>query len=309
MTMSDRVARKIIGTFHKTGTNLWKPICWQAHREGVFRLWDLDTEVDYQNETAVCTDSAHSLEARLKEHSASLDTLDRLSICIRDPRDVIVSSAYYHCKTSEEWCHAPDKRFGGLTYQEKINSYENRQDQFLFEMENVGHFTISSMTKTKGRFDGQNCIFCRLEDLSHDYKLEKFHEVYSFLNFNPGQIVDLLAISLENSLFAKPDGVKQHHHARSISTAQFLREFEDRTRDRFNELFPDSVAKLGYPEDGLEIQAPDNYSYSTDEDGSLLPRRRHRDTLSRELGAALIPGFGKPLPKRYRRFLKDRFNA
>jgi hypothetical protein len=41
---------------------------------------------------------------------------------IRDPRDVIVSGANYHCKADEPWLHIPEKRFGGLTYHQKINS-------------------------------------------------------------------------------------------------------------------------------------------------------------------------------------------
>ena len=42
---------------------------------------------------------------------------------IRDPRDRIISGCFYHQKSKEKQLHIKRDKFGGLTYQEKINSY------------------------------------------------------------------------------------------------------------------------------------------------------------------------------------------
>jgi hypothetical protein len=64
---------------------------------------------------------------------------------IRDPRDVIVSGCFYHQSAEEAWLQVPQRRLGGLSYQEKLRSYASFDDQLLFEMENPGVHTIRQM--------------------------------------------------------------------------------------------------------------------------------------------------------------------
>ena len=40
---------------------------------------------------------------------------------VRDPRDIVVSGYRYHLWSSEKWLHLPDPKWGGKTYQERLN--------------------------------------------------------------------------------------------------------------------------------------------------------------------------------------------
>lgn len=56
---------------------------------------------------------------------------------IRDPRDVILSGMHYHLRAPEKWLHDPEPDYGGLSYQEKLNSLDGDGRLFL-EMERLG---------------------------------------------------------------------------------------------------------------------------------------------------------------------------
>ena len=60
----------------------------------------------------------------LDSHSSNrpqpADTI-RGSHLVRDPRDIVVSGYNYHLWSSEKWLHLPDPKWGGKTYQERLN--------------------------------------------------------------------------------------------------------------------------------------------------------------------------------------------
>ena len=243
--------RGIIGTFHKTGSVLWQRICEAAGREGVFRHWNLDLGDADPGAEVVLSLHAHRARSLLAEAGRPVTKRDRWLISIRDPRDLILSAAHYHGTTKEAWCHRPLAEFGGQSYQEKINSYSNLSDRFLFEMENSAGRAIRNMTAMRRELRDETALFVRLEDLLQDRDLETFRASFAFLGFEAGQLADLLAIAVEASFFSDPRALKRSTHARAGRVAEFQEAFDDRVLARFHAVFPDSLSVLGYPEAGV----------------------------------------------------------
>lgn len=53
---------------------------------------------------------------------------------VRDPRDLVVSSYIYHLRTDEAWALRPNKKWGGVSYQQYLNSL-NSYDGLMTEIE------------------------------------------------------------------------------------------------------------------------------------------------------------------------------
>src|SRR5256885_3315342 len=58
----------------------------------------------------------------------------RILHLVRDPRDVLISAMHYHRVAQESWLHVPRKGFGGLSYQQKLNSLPDDSSRYLFEL-------------------------------------------------------------------------------------------------------------------------------------------------------------------------------
>lgn len=236
--------KRHIGTFHKSGTALFESILKKARNRDVLVPW-LYHEGD----------APHNWEIAFDYHSRKLiKTLEpdpmkaRYVICIRDPRDIIVSAAYYHCSSKEEWLHVPQDKFGGMTYQEKINSLDDIQDRFLFEMENSSYWQIQNMLSVP--LSAESIYLTRLEILVKDYKLWEFHKIFDFLEVDTPKLVNLLQIAYENSLFS--GNIAKSVHARSGKPAQYATEFSPKTLSRYYEIFGDAAVRLGY--DDVQMQ-------------------------------------------------------
>lgn len=161
---------------------------------------------------------------------------------VRDPRDVIVSGCFYHQKSHEAWLHEGRPELGGLSYQQKINSYESLDDRILFEMEHAGMFSVQEMLAWD--YNDASFFEVKYEDLMADSDLQLFHQVYSFLGF-PGQnIPRMLEISYRNCLFS--GRLKNSTHIRSGKARQWEKHFAAAHRARFLELFGDALQRLGY---------------------------------------------------------------
>ncbi|MEM1370168.1 MAG: sulfotransferase domain-containing protein, partial [Cyanobacteria bacterium P01_H01_bin.15] len=222
----------LVGTHHKAGTvwlhHIFKKICRlynlnysSSHRE----LPEFDIFLHYHSQFNF--DSIHSPYRGVH--------------IIRDPRDLIISGSFYHQKSSEKWLHIPKERFQGLTYQQKINSYDSFDDKILFEMEHSGHNTISQILE----WDYHNPLFYEIkyENLMQDTDLTLFHQIFSFIGF-PGSIIpNVLMIAYRNSLFS---GNVRSKHVRSGKSKQWSNHFKPIHKRRFVELFDDALIKLGY---------------------------------------------------------------
>ncbi|MGB3295835.1 MAG: sulfotransferase domain-containing protein [Phormidesmis sp.] len=231
----------LIGTHHKTGT------VWMLN---VFR------EIAGRYALKFISPSASSEKIMLEEdfdiflqdHSLfDLENVDgyRGFHIIRDPRDVIVSGCFYHLKSSEPWLHQKKDSFGGLTYQEKISSFPNLDDQILFEMENAAYRGIKDIASWN--YQNPNFIEIKYEDLIQDTDLKLFKGIFDFLGFRNAEMKSLLEIAYDNSLFS--NRLEKTKHIRSGKTQQWKTIFTEQHRARFVELFGDVLVQLGYEED------------------------------------------------------------
>lgn len=166
---------------------------------------------------------------------------------IRDPRDIIVSGTFYHCKSVEEWLHIKRDKFGGLTYQEKINSYDRFEDKMLFEMDNASLKTITDIGSWN--YSNPKFIDVKYENLIVDNNLFLFHKIHNFLGFTGGKIPKCLQISYDNSLFS--GNVMKRPHIRSGKSKQWQQHFNQSHLEKFEALHGDLLLKLGY-EDSSE---------------------------------------------------------
>jgi hypothetical protein len=227
--------RVLVGTHAKSGTvwmlNVFGQIC------GRFRLKMFVGEQEELPDDFHVFFQPHS-QLRLEGLPADARGMHM----IRDPRDVIVSACFYHQKSDEPWLHVKRQDFGGLTYQEKLNSYVSFDDQLLFTMEHSGSFIVQTMLAWD--YSNPGFIEVRYEDLIEDHDLLLFHKVFSFLGFPGSAIPEALATAYRNSLFSGK--VATSTHVRSGGSGQWKRHFQPIHKARFTELFGDAVTTLGY---------------------------------------------------------------
>lgn len=163
---------------------------------------------------------------------------------IRDPRDMIISSTFYHQKSKESWLHVPKKEFNGLTYQEKINSFDTFEQKAIFEINNSAGNNILDIRNWN--YSNNNFLEVKYEEVIQDYNLQKFHDIFEFLGFQGEFIPDLLRIAWKNSLFSGE--VKSNKHVRSGNARQYQKHFTPRLKKKFKNEFGDLLVKLDYEE-------------------------------------------------------------
>lgn len=235
--------RKYIGTFHKTGTALFGKILQDAETAGLFVPWFMNRD----EVPPTIWDIGFDHHSKFVPQGFESDpNLARYVICIRDPRDVMVSSAYYHMKSHESWLHVPRSHFGGRTYQETINALPDMQARFQFEMSRIGAQMVRDMLAIPR--EAPSVYVTRLETLVEDIELDEFGRIFDFLGFEGETRSELLEIARANSLFAQKP--QNSGHVRSGRPAQYLSEFSDETLAMYYDKFGDAAEKLGYPGDG-----------------------------------------------------------
>ena len=161
---------------------------------------------------------------------------------IRDPRDIIISGCFYHQKAPEPWLQKKHSHFGGLSYQEKLNSYQSVDDRILFEMEYAARPCIQEMLAWN--YHDPTFFEVKYEDLMSDEQLLLFHSIFAFLGVPGSAIPRALRIAFENSLFSGLPPITSH--IRSGKTRQWEKYFTSHHHSRFIELFGDALQRLGY---------------------------------------------------------------
>lgn len=162
----------------------------------------------------------------------------------RDPRDLIVSSAFYHQKSNESWLHIPVAAFGGQTYQERIKSLSSFEDTLLFEIDYSAGEDVQSLLKWN--YNNNNSIFSELkyEDLVSENGDEVFSSTISTWDISNRD--KKLLVGLFRYFSVGNPGFKGVRHARNPEAGQWRRHFTPAVERRFAEVFPDAVARLGY---------------------------------------------------------------
>lgn len=223
----------LVGTFHKTGTVLMRNILKAISEEFGLRFWEQGRE------------PAEGWDIRFHGGSAFRQELlqpHRGVIVIRDPRDVVISAAHFHCRGREGWLHKPDPQFGGMTYQEKINSLADDDERYIFEMANFSGPVIHDMLE-RGR-SRPHFMIVRFEDLVTDVELRHFRGIFDHLGFPESMLARWLEVANRYSLFS--GNVKPHLHVRSGKPAEWREKFSDRVLADFNARFGNVAELLGY---------------------------------------------------------------
>lgn len=237
---SEAVSKKLenkvlVGTHHKTGTVWMKNIFSQSCSQLKLKFYNGQLE-----------QSPPDFNVLLEEHSQF--DFDRLNTeykglhIIRDPRDIIISGCFYHQKAHEKWLHISEDKFGGLTYQEKINSYDALDDKILFEMENSSLWNIQAITNWN--YTNPAFFEVKYENLIADIDLLLFHKIFTFLGFSGQFIPGMLKIAYKNSIFS--GNLRKSVHVRAAKEKQWEKYFKPQHKTKFVELYGDALIKLGY---------------------------------------------------------------
>lgn len=225
----------LIGTHHKTGTVWMKNIFTQSCNQ---------LKLNFFN--GKLSEAPSDFNIFLQDHSqfdfTQINSEYKGLHIIRDPRDIIISGCFYHQKSHEKWLHTAKAELGGLTYQEKINSYNSLDDQILFEMENSSLYNINGITNWN--YNNSEFFEAKYENLIVDVDLLLFHKIFAFLGFSGRVMPEILRIAYDNSIFS--GNLRKSVHVRSAKDKQWEKYFKPQHKAKFLELHGDALIKLGY---------------------------------------------------------------
>lgn len=250
----DRRERKrlpiVVCTHHKTGT-VWMHLLFRdlAEKDPRYKFLNLHLGRPEIVESAE-EPTPIFFEPRGKYSLATSIVEDFVGLhVIRDPRDVIISGAHYHQKSSEAWLHVPDDEFGGRTYQEMINSLP-QGDKLRFEMERKGGATVRDMVEWN--YDDERFLNVKYEDLVTDIDLSLFRRVFHFLQFD--RLTTRLALRRTKLISIQFSDRARNRHVRSGKPRQWETEFTRQDGERFVGRFESALLKLGYETDNSWVE-------------------------------------------------------
>lgn len=231
----------LVGTFHKTGTVLIAGIFREICRVSGTTFWNASDYKDESEPTSwnVCFDG-HSDFGKLEK--AAVAQLPK-AIIVRDPRDVVISAAYYHTKSKEPWLHVAKDEFDGKTYQQVITELPTAYDRFKFELEHSAAYNINKMLSWAESQDPKLLIL-HLEDLTSDKSLAAYHKLFDHLGMGSAFHNLGHSVAFKRSLFSEEK--QRTAHVRDPHPAQWKTEFNDEVLNMFHEKFKNAPEILGY---------------------------------------------------------------
>jgi hypothetical protein len=233
-------ARMLVGTFHKTGTMLMLGIMRRISNRLGRPMWVRNGKVPAQP-WDIWFD-AHSVF-----DGPARDAVHRAAVVIRDPRDVVISGAFYHAgpagaASGDAWVDLPSPKFGGLTYKQAIQAQPDDEARLLFEMDNMAARTLARMADcAKPR---PEVMLVRFEHLVTDTELHAFRAMFEWLGLAGRELEVALAAAREASIFS---GNVRSAHVRSGQPEQWRQHFTPALHAAFRQRFGDIAERLGYP--------------------------------------------------------------
>lgn len=184
----------------------------------------------------------------LQDHSIvdfSILPLFRGSHIIRDPRDIVVSAYFYHLWAKEPQIHIPRKDFGGLTYQQYLNSI-SEEEGIMAQMKDT-YDSIEPMLDWD--YNNHSFIEIKYEDIIKSER-QTFYNIFKHYGFSETATnisVDIaMQFSFERKAKRKIGEVKDKSHLRSGRAGQWKEIFSGQHREYCKMLFGDALIKLGY---------------------------------------------------------------
>tara|TARA_A100000171_G_scaffold44650_2_gene47643 strand:+ start:814 stop:1599 length:786 start_codon:yes stop_codon:yes gene_type:complete len=158
---------------------------------------------------------------------------------VRDPRDILLSAVRFHLSA--------DDRFGGMTYQQKLASYETLEDRIRFEIDHNMGWVIRKML----RFDNQGVIRdVHYEDLIVDTDMTLWHELCVEFGLVGREIVNGLDAFWKSSVFGDMKKVVESggtSHIKNAKPRQWQTLLSDTMIDEIETVFGEEIDGLGYP--------------------------------------------------------------
>lgn len=177
----------------------------------------------------------------------------RLFHMIRDPRDIVVSSVRYHRTSGEKWLRDPRKKYGGLSYQQKLNGFGDDTSRYQFEMDSSSRKVIEAMGKWN--YDLPNCFECKYENLLLDTEMTLFSDISLHLGFTEPELEECRKWFWQRSLFGGIAAKKEKMpHIRSGKSSQWRTAFSYQIAREFVNRFGDVLVRLGYEPDNSWVE-------------------------------------------------------
>jgi hypothetical protein len=233
----------VVCTHHKTGSvwmaNIFRAIKRQEKLQLHYKAQaDMPpgTDIFLQDHSKV---DLKALQARFPKRGV------RAVHVIRDPRDVVISGAFYHVKTVEKWANNPKKEYGGKSYRQAISALPTDHEKLLFEMDHTAGKTIREM-EGWDYTQKELCYEARYEDLIVDRDLKVFKPIMEFLGYEGERLKMALQHVAEQSLFGGAAGSDPADHIRSGEGRQWVKTFTPELKAAFKQRFPEALQRLGY---------------------------------------------------------------
>jgi len=172
----------------------------------------------------------------------------RILHLIRDPRDVIISGMHYHCTAKEHWLHVPQKKFGGLTYQVKLNGLPDDRSRYFFEMRH----SRAIVSMLRWNYQRPNAFECKYEDLISDTDMCLFTRILAHLGFSEQELPVCRSAFWRQFIFGGMPEAKRNKktaHIRSGAPQQWPSAFDRGMGEKFVRQFGDVLVRLGYEKD------------------------------------------------------------
>ncbi|MEL7444657.1 MAG: hypothetical protein AAGK02_02455 [Pseudomonadota bacterium] len=241
-TFSPPVRKQIlVGTHHKALTVFISRV-FRAFASVTGRSWDISNgkKLNYSRTVLIDHQSWFDFD-RVEQDYFGLHI-------IRDPRDLLVSSAHYHTRSDEKWLHRPMEKFGGKTYAEAIAELPSLEERMLFELRNSTGRTIRGMLDWDYHRPG--FVEMRYDQLIGKGAVERFRQAIEAWPVSQGE-KELLAGLFRYFSLGEP-GTRQSKHIRNPKSGQWEEHFTPRVRSAFDAAFPKAIARLGFdkPSDG-----------------------------------------------------------